>query len=141
MLIFINVNDAKTASKKVKNPESVLEKTQNRIRNYVAWTYGVGNKITTHKPATIVVKRDVANKEKRLLAIKIANETFNFVPLDRDKDEAEQILEISEGLAYYKTQIWHFSQWVDFNVGKPKDQRMSRPENFETPIASLSEAS
>ena len=89
----------------------------------------------------IVVKRLIDGLERRLLAIKIANETFNYASLDSDKDEAQQILDIAEGLSDFKDELWNFSQWVDANVGKPKAQRIPRPESFDSPVASLSEAS
>ena len=142
MLNLINVNEVQTTSKKVKTPDTVLLKTQNRIRNYVAWTYGVGKKLTNHKPAQIVVKRDMGGMEQTLLAIKIANETFSFISFNYSADEeAEEALKIADSLVEYKMEIFHFSQWVDANVGKPKDQRIPRPESFDSPITALAEVS
>ncbi len=142
MLNLININDVQTTSKKVKTPDTVLLKTQNRIRNYVAWTYGVGTKLTNHKPATIVVKRDMGGMEQTLLAIKIANETFSFVSFNYSDDEcAKEALKIADSLVDYKQELFHFSQWVDFNVGKPKSQRMPRPESFDTSPIELAEVS
>ena len=133
MLTLLNINDVKTTSKRVKTPESVLLKTQNRIRNYIAWTYGVGKKLTRHKPMTIAVERTMEGIDQTLLAIKIANETFSYAPFNYSEDEcAKEGLKIADSLENYKQEIFHFSQWVDLNVGKPKADRMPRPKSFET---------
>ena len=78
------------------------------------------------------MKRFIDGVERRVLAIKIANETWNFVVLETDRDDVEQIQEVVEGLEEYKTQLFNFSKWVDFNVGKKKEDRIPRPDSWDS---------
>ena len=111
MLNLIGYSNAQVRVKQTKTEDSVLESVRDRIRNYLAHEYEVGNKLRTTS-AQLVVKRNVEGIERRVLAIKIANETFDFVPLENDRDDVEQIQEVIEGLEDYKTQLYFFSQWV-----------------------------
>ena len=131
MLNLIGISKAQVRVKQAKTEDSVLEFVRDRIRNYLAHHYGEGNKLSTTS-AQLVVKRFIDGVERRVLAIKIANETWNFVPLETDRDDVEQIQAVIEGLEEYKTQLFNFSKWVDFNVGKKKENRIPRPDSWDS---------
>ena len=95
MLNLIGYSNAQVRVKQTKTEDSVLESVRDRIRNYLAHEYEVGNKLRTTS-AQLVVKRNVEGIERRVLAIKIANETFDFVPLENDRDDVEQIQEVPQ---------------------------------------------
>lgn len=131
MLNLIDVGKADLTKPKGKTADSVLRSVQTRIRNFVAWQYGEGQKISRSKPATLVVNRLIDGVNQRVLAIKIANETFAFASLDPDTEESGQCLEVASDLEEVKEELFNFSKWVDANVGKPATKRMPRPSSFK----------
>ena len=77
------------------------------------------------------------------LALKIANETAQLVPIEEGTTEsiAEQIENVIIQLPLYKKPLHEFYLWVAENTGKKKEKRTPRPDidwNVETGLQEAS---
>ena len=129
MLNLINPNELQFPNKVELTPEANLKTIQNTLRNFLAHHYDSGIKLTKNKPRNLVVVRN----NGRNLAIKIANETWNFFPLIDEKDDVEQIRHCIEGLTDYKDSLYNVKLWCNSITGKTKAQK----KDFPRPEASF----
>lgn len=125
-LTLINPNDLAMPGKQELTPESNLRTIKNNLKNFLAWYYDTGNKLTQTEPRNIIVMRE----NGRNLAIKISNETWNLIPL-KDDNDVEQINNVIEELDEYKERLYQFKLWCNKITGV-KNGRTIHPRPQES---------
>ena len=124
-LTLINPSDVDYPSKAELTPENNIRTLQNNLKNFLAWHYDSGTKLTQSKPRNVVVKRS----NGRNLAIKISNHTWNLVPLTNERDDVEQINKVIEGLPLYSDRLFAFKKWCNLITGvKDGAEKHPRPQ-------------
>jgi len=126
-LTLINPSDVDYPSKAELTPENNIRTLQNKLKNFLAWHYDYGTKLTQSKPRNDVVKRS----NGRNLAIKISNHTWNLVPLTNERDDVEQIKEVIEELPLYSDRLFAFKKWCNLITGV-KDGKNKHPRPQES---------
>ena len=126
-LTLINPSDVDYPSKAELTPENNIRTLQNNLKNFLAWHYDYGTKLTQSKPRNDVVKRS----NGRNLAIKISNHTWNLVPLTNERDDVEQIKEVIEELPLYSDRLFAFKKWCNLITGV-KDGKNKHPRPQES---------
>ena len=123
-LTLINPNDLAMPGKQELTPESNLRTIKNNLKNFLAWYYDTGNKLTQTEPRNIIVMRE----NGRNLAIKISNETWNLIPL-KDDNDVEQINKVIEELDEYKERLYQFKLWCNKITGVKNGRNIhTRPQ-------------
>ena len=112
-LTLIRPDDVEIPKTLELTPENTVRTLQNNLKNFLAWHYNEGNKVGSKKPRTVVVNRT----NGRNLAIKISNHTWNYVPLDNDREDVEQIKEAIDDLPNYKDSLFAFKKWCNLITG------------------------
>ena len=124
-LTLIKSTDVDYPSKAKLTPENNIQTLQNTLKNFLAWHYDSGTKLTQSKPRNLVVKRS----NGRNLAIKISNHTWNLVPLTNERDDVEQIKEVIEELPHYSDRLFAFKKWCNLITGvKDGAEKHPRPK-------------
>ena len=126
-LTLINPSDVDYPSKAELTPENNIRTLQNKLKNFLAWHYDSGTKLTQTKPRNVVVKRS----NGRNLAIKISNHTWNLVPLTNERDDVEQIKKVIEELPLYSDRLFAFKKWCNLITGV-KDGKNKHPRPQES---------
>ena len=126
-LTLINPSDVDYPSKAELTPENNIRTLQNKLKNFLAWHYDYGTKLTQSKPRNVVVKRS----NGRNLAIKISNHTWKLVPLTNERDDVEQIKEVIEELPLYSDRLFAFKKWCNLITGV-KDGKNKHPRPQES---------
>ena len=126
-LTLINPSDVDYPSKAELTPENNIRTLQNKLKNFLAWHYDSGTKLTQSKPRNVVVKRS----NGRNLAIKISNHTWNLVPLTNERDDVEQIKKVIEELPLYSDRLFAFKKWCNLITGV-KDGKNKHPRPQES---------
>jgi len=123
-LTLINPNDVGMPNKVELTPEANLEAIQNTLKNFLAYYYDTGIKVSKSKPRNLIVQRT----NGRNLAIKISNHTWNLIPLE-NTDDVEQIQNIIDALPEYKDRLFAFKKWCNKITGvKGGAKAHPRPE-------------
>ena len=134
MLNFVDPTEVKLPNPENRDATYSLNLCQSRLNTFLT-TYKKEGKAT---PNLLVRRNNGLN-----LALKIANETAQLVPIEEGTTEsiAEQIENVIRQLPIYKTPLHEFYLWVAENTGKKKDMRTPRPEidwNVETGLEEAS---
>ena len=124
-LTLLNPNDVAMPSKAELTAENNLKTIQNTLKNFLAWHYDSGIKMSKTKPRNLIVSRE----NGRNLAIKISNHTWNLIPLD-ERADVDQIREVIEELPIYKDRLFEFKKWCNKVTGiKDGAKNNPRPES------------
>ena len=132
MLNFVNPKSVSVPSKEERDEDYSLNLVLTRLRKF----HRQYKKDGKGYPNLLVNRTNGLN-----LAIKIANETAQFVPIDESKSILEQIENTIQDLPLYKRQIFEFYSWVSQNTAKKKAERTPLPDidwNVETGLQEAS---
>ncbi|MDC0198617.1 hypothetical protein OAJ85_00470 [Pseudomonadota bacterium] len=132
MLNFIDPQEVKIETVKTENTTLNLVQTRLRtfLKKYKTHTKELAegkdkSEISSVTPNLLVKRTNGLN-----LALKIANETAQLVPIEEGtRDEiAIQIENVIQELPDYRPQLHQFYLWVAENTGKKKQDRTPRPQ-------------
>ena len=114
-------NEAEIVKATAKTPDEVVETVRDKLDNFIAWTFGRGEKTTDTKPQTLIVKRSIERNGKQLnalvLKVGIGRQTAGFVPLPKSrKAQIESIMAVRDDLGSWREDLYACYQTVCKNL-------------------------